>query len=68
MDFECFNFKIRTLIFVKVCNRVLTEPNGIIWSPNYPAQYPNDMDCLIQIQLDSRKIYKKIDFDYSSKY
>ena len=36
----------------EICNRIHTEPNGIVISPAYPDVYPPNMDCLIKIQLE----------------
>ena len=40
------------------CNRIHSEPNGVILSPGYPYQYPMDVNCQININLEEidRKI------------
>ena len=40
------------------CNRIHSEPNGVILSPGYPYQYPLDVNCQININLEEidRKI------------
>ena len=40
------------------CNRIHSEQNGVILSPGYPNQYPFDVNCQININLEEidRKI------------
>uniref|UniRef100_A0A0P5N6L4 Calcium-activated chloride channel regulator 4, 30 kDa form n=1 Tax=Daphnia magna TaxID=35525 RepID=A0A0P5N6L4_9CRUS len=34
------------------CDGVLTTPNGLLTSPNYPGAYPNNYNCQWTIQVD----------------
>ncbi len=30
-------------------NDAVDKPNGVLYSPNFPGQYGNDLDCSVQI-------------------
>ena len=44
-DFLVFSIFILLESFQAGCNDALTEPNGAIYSPGYPAPYTNNLDC-----------------------
>ena len=35
----------------EICDRIYTDTLGVIFSPNHPDLYPNQLDCTIQISL-----------------
>ncbi|KAH9499430.1 Deleted in malignant brain tumors 1 protein, partial [Bulinus truncatus] len=43
-----------TYLFYK-CSEMLTEPNGVLMSPEYPSNYPNHFHCSWTIVADERK-------------
>ena len=44
--------EFRATFKAEICNRIHSEPNGVILSPGYPYQYPMDVNCQININLE----------------
>ncbi|XP_077868919.1 A disintegrin and metalloproteinase with thrombospondin motifs 18-like [Saccoglossus kowalevskii] len=40
------------------CNKTMTSNYGVVISPNYPDQYPNNAHCVTMITVDTAKIIK----------
>uniref|UniRef100_A0A8D2QE76 CUB domain-containing protein n=1 Tax=Zonotrichia albicollis TaxID=44394 RepID=A0A8D2QE76_ZONAL len=35
------------------CGGSVSDPSGVLQSPNYPGNYPNDADCVWEIQVEN---------------
>ena len=43
--------EFRAKFKAEICDRIYTDTSGVIFSPNHPDLYPNQLDCTIQISL-----------------
>uniref|UniRef100_A0A8D0GFF0 Cubilin n=1 Tax=Sphenodon punctatus TaxID=8508 RepID=A0A8D0GFF0_SPHPU len=50
---EGFSVNYVSLNASTVCSREYTEATGVLTSPNYPNNYPNKMECLYRIRVDT---------------
>ena len=48
--------EFRAKFKAEICDRIYTDTSGVIFSPNHPDLYPNQLDCTIQIQLKDSQL------------
>lgn len=48
--------EFRAKFKAEICDRIYTDTSGVIFSPNHPDLYPNQLDCTIQISLKDSQL------------
>ena len=48
--------EFRAKFKAEICDRIYTDTSGVIFSPNHPDLYPNQLDCTIQIKLNDPQL------------
>ena len=57
-----FRAKIKPEFKAEICDRIYTDTLGVIFSPNHPDLYPNQLECTIQISLKDPQLKIQVFF------
>ena len=54
--------EFRAKFKAEICDRIYTDTSGVIFSPNHPDLYPNQLECTILISLKDPQLKIQVFF------